>query len=100
MSKNILTVSTPVGDFTRATDSKYTHIVVRQSERAMRLYTAVKNGDENAIRASKLGVDARWVKDHGFAVTWHASEVSAQRAARGHYGYDWNAPVIGIFEVA
>jgi hypothetical protein len=48
---------------------------------------------------SGSGVDARWIKDRGFAVTYHTSMRSAANAAKQKYNWDWKAEVIGIYEV-
>ena len=89
-------VTTPVGEFTRTTKSDYTHVVVRKSDRAKSVYEKfLSSGDK-----SGSGVDARWIKDRGFAVTYHASLRSAANAANQKYGWDYKAEVIGIYEVA
>ena len=51
------------------------------------------------IRWAKNGVDARWVKDRGFAVTWHGSEGAARKAAAAPYGWDRSTGVVGVFPV-
>jgi hypothetical protein len=89
-------VITPVGEFTRSTNSQYTHAVVRKSERANRVYQQFLQTNER----SSSGVDARWVKDRGYAVTYHASLRSAANASQQKYPYDCAAEVIGIYEVA
>jgi hypothetical protein len=89
-------VTTPVGEFTRSTKSNYTHAVVRKSERANSRYQQFLATGEK----SGSGVDARWIKDRGFAVTYHTSERAAQNAANQKYGWDWKSEVIGIYEVA
>ena len=87
-------VITPVGDFTRSTKSNYTHAVVRRSERARAAY------EEFLLSGQKQsGVDGRWVKDRGFAVTYHTSKRAARNAAKKQYGYDSKAEVVGIYEV-
>src|SRR6185295_9082204 len=63
-----LIVSTPVGPFNRKTDSRYTFVNVWASPRA-----AAVAASPNPYRG---GVDGRWVKDRGFAVTWHGSEAN------------------------
>jgi hypothetical protein len=89
-------VTTPVGEFTRNTKSDYTHAVVRKSERAnFRYQQFLATGEK-----SGSGVDARWIKDRGFAVTYHTSERAAHNAANQKYGWDWKSEVIGIYEVA
>lgn len=85
-----LTAATPVGVFTRASSSAYTHIVVWNSPRAMRA-----TADGAAVRGA---VARRWVKDHGYGVTWHLSEQAAKSAAR-KYGWDLDATLVGVFPV-
>jgi methylmalonyl-CoA mutase cobalamin-binding subunit len=89
-------VITPVGEFTRKTSTDYTHAVVRKSERARGVYEKFLTTGEK----SGSGVDARWIKDRGFAVTYHTSERAARNAANQKYGWDSKAEVIGIYEVA
>jgi len=88
-------VITPVGEFTRKTSTDYTHAVVRKSERARGVYEKFLTTGEK----SGSGVDARWIKDRGFAVTYHSSERAARNAANQKYGWDSKAEVIGIYEV-
>ena len=89
-------VITPVGEFTRNTKSDYTHAVVRKSERAnFRYQQFLATGEK-----SGSGVDARWIKDCGFVVTYHNSLRSAGNAAKKIYRYDPKSEVIGIYEVA
>jgi hypothetical protein len=87
--KNTLTVKTPHGTFTRTTTSKYTHVVVRSSARAQ----------EAAKRNEKYGVEARWAKDGGYAVTWHSSAQAAAKAANTVYTWDLKTTVLGIYAV-
>jgi hypothetical protein len=90
--KTELKVTTPVGEFTRATSTKYTHVVVWNSPRAMEVF---KSGASNPS-----GVHARWVKDRGYGVTWHGSAESAAKAAAGKYGWDGSRDLVGMFPVA
>jgi len=89
-------VTTPVGEFTRSTKSDYTHVVVRKSDRAKSVYDKFSSSGEKSC----LGVDARWIKDRGFVVTYHTSLRSAANAAKQKYFYDSKSEVIGIYEVA
>ena len=101
MSKKILKAQTTVGEFTRSTSSDYTHIVVWNSPRVARFVNLVKSGDERAIRKSKDGNAARWLKDRGFGVTWHGSVAAAQKAVAGRFSWDkTEATLVGIYEVA
>jgi hypothetical protein len=89
-------VATPFGEFTRTTKSDYTHAVVRKSDRAKSVHDKFVSSGEK----SGSGVDARWIKDRGFAVTYHTSERAARNAAKQQYAYDSKTEVIGIYEVA
>jgi hypothetical protein len=100
MSKKTLKAQTTVGEFTRATASNYTHVVVWDAPYVMNLFVAVQNGDAEAICISRDGVQARWVKDRGYGVTWHSSAAAANKAARGRYGWVINSTLVGVFEVA
>lgn len=92
--KTTLTAVTPVGTFTRTTATPYTHIVVWNSSRAMDVYRKhLEFGTERS------GVDARWVKDHGFGVTWHTSERTARAAACKPYTWEAAATHVGVFPV-
>jgi hypothetical protein len=93
MAKFTLKAQTLVGEFNRTTNSSYTHVVVRESSEAMKWHEMAKAG------ARVSGVDQRWHKDHGYAVTWHGSEKAAKAAAAKPYGYDTKATVIGVFPV-
>ncbi|NCU72208.1 MAG: hypothetical protein EBY66_04210 [Candidatus Fonsibacter lacus] len=88
-------VITPVGEFTRSTKSNYTHAVVRKSELANNIYQQfLQTGKKQS------GVDGRWIKDCGYAVTYHTSLRSAANVAQQKYPYDPKSEVIGIYEVA
>lgn len=99
MSKKVLKVTTPVGEFSRATDSNYTHAVVWNAPPAMDLFVRVQNGDAEAICRSRNGVYARWIKDRGFGVTWHGSAAAANKAASKRYGWSLKSTLVGVFEV-
>jgi hypothetical protein len=77
-----LKITTPHGEFTRTATKAYTHAVVRTSERAHHAYEDIKGGKKTS------GVQARWHKDRGFAVTWHGSEGAARAAASKPYMWD------------
>lgn len=87
--KKTLTAKTPHETFTRTTNTKYTHVVVRKSQRAIDALQSKYNS----------GLEARFKKDKGFAVTWHSSYAAAQKAARTWYGWDPKSVVLGIYEV-
>ena len=89
-----LTINTPVGTFTRKTNTNYTHIVVRNSPRAMQVL------EESKTQKMRCSVEKRWVKDHGYAVTYHTSYRAAVNAAKSQYTWDGKATVAGIYEVA
>ena len=88
-----LTVTTPVGEFNRRTDSLYTFVNVWASPRAAAAYA------EASPRA--CGVHARWIKDRGYGVTWHVTEASARKAAGFSRGFKWDhdATLVGSFAV-
>lgn len=98
---NKLSIQTPVGEFTRASTTKYMYAVVRTSERAMASYRPIADGtaSEDQLRWSKSGVTGRWVKDRGFAVTWHGSKRAAEAAASKPYVWDNKTTLVGIFNV-
>lgn len=85
-----LSATTPVGTFTRTTATAYAWIVVRRSAEAAK--AAATSGPLS-------GVDARWRKDLGYAVTWHTSRAAADRAASRPYAYDRETEIVGIFAV-
>jgi hypothetical protein len=94
--KKSLSVTTPVGVFTRNTESAYTHIVVWASPRAMRALVRSQASDPGFHPS---GVGQRWVKDHGYGVTWHSS---ADTAAKATQAYRWDAAestLVGGFAV-
>jgi len=95
MSKLNLKVITPVGEFTRSTNTKYSHAVVRNSPRAMAAFQLHQAAGSRRL----TGVSARWIKDRGFAVTWHGSEAAALKAAAGKYLWDNSQDVVGVYEV-
>ena len=99
-----LTTNTPVGTFTRKTNTNYTHIVVRNSPRAMqaleesktqKLFKITETGRQVRNRSAN---EMRWTKDHGYAVTYHTSYRAAVNAAKSPYVWD-KTTVAGIYEV-
>jgi hypothetical protein len=90
-----LLANTPVGIFERTTNTTYQYVVVRTSPRAKEAYCLYHN---NNYRSS-FATDKRWVKDHGFAVTWHGSKQSADKSALGSYSWDKSATLVGVYEV-
>ena len=90
-----LIANTLVGTFTRKTNSKYQYVVVRNSDRAKEAYCLYHNNNYR----SPFATDKRWIKDHGFAVTWHGSKQSADKAALGSYSWDKSASLVGVFEI-
>lgn len=89
-----LTVNTTVGIFSRETKTQYKAVVVWSSPRAKACFDKAQ---ETGI-FPKYGVDTRWVKDNGFALTWHGSKESALKATK-QYMWDNNATVVGVFEI-
>jgi len=96
-----LSISTPHGEFTRVSTTPYTHAVVRTCPRAAKSYELSKTAVPGSYEARNLksGVDARWVKDRGFAVTWHGSEAAARNAASKPYVWDSATGPAEIFPV-
>ena len=101
MAKRTLKITTPHGEFTRTTDTAYTHAVVRTSERAYGSYLPIANGTAtpDQLRWAKSGVTARWIKDRGYAVTWHGSEQAARNAAAKDYSHDKKTGPATIYPV-
>ena len=97
MAKATLTVTTEAGEFTRKTDTPYTHAVVRKSPRAAAVLASFNAG---TYRGRLNGVDARWVKDRGYAVTWHMSEAAARAAAAKSYDWDKQTALVGVYPVS
>lgn len=88
-------IITPVGSFTRASDSMpYTHAVVWKSPRAMGDFERSRQPD--APRWLRTGVSGRWIKDLGYGITWHLSEASARKAT-SKYRWDSQATLVGVF---
>ena len=88
MAKQKLTVATPVGEFSRTTDSAYKFATVWNSPRAQTALTPRADG------RARSGVDGRWAKDRGYGVTWHFTRPSPKK-----YGWDAAATLVGVFEV-
>lgn len=84
---------TPHGIFTRKTATPYRYVVVRDCKRSHDTYLRfLDDGDK------REGVAGRWIKDFGYAVTWHQNIATATNAAKGEY--DWaDSTVLGIFPV-
>lgn len=96
-----LKIVTPHGEFTRKSTTAYTHAVVRTSQRAADCLAAYERNKHDAakVRYYKDGVQARWVKDRGFAVTWHGSEAAARNAASKPYLWDKETGLATVYEV-
>jgi hypothetical protein len=90
-----LIANTPVGQFSRTTNTAYQYVVVRTSPRAKEAYCLYHNNNY----CSSLATEKRWVKDNGFAVTWHSSLQAAQKSALGSYSWDKLASFVGMYEV-
>lgn len=95
MAKFNLKITTPHGEFTRKATRAYTHAVVRLSPRAQEAF----DNRGSATRWTKSGVTGRWIKDRGYAVTWHSSEANAHKAAAAPYMWDGSVEVVGVFPV-
>jgi hypothetical protein len=91
----IKTVNTPVGEFSRKTNTDYKFAVIWNCPRAKETY------DKYLITSVKprLATDTRWIKDKGYAVTWHSTKQSAEKKASGSYDWDKSSTVLGIYEV-
>lgn len=94
MAKRIASAQTTVGEFTRETEVQYTHVVVRRSTRAAAVLAQFERGE---YKGKRSGIDARWIKDRGFVVSWHNSEAAAKAASTKAYPYDARAELVGIF---
>ena len=88
-----LKIATPHGEFTRTATRPYMFAVVRNSPRAQATY------NERGTARRPSGVHARWIKDRGFAVTWHSTEQAARKAATSPYMWDGSLDVVGVFPV-
>lgn len=89
MAKQTLKAVTPVGTFTRATDSGYKFVTVWNSPRARDTVARMK-----AEGRKFSGVDARWNKDNGYGVTWHFTKPNPRA-----YMWDSAATLVGVFAV-
>jgi hypothetical protein len=96
MSK-LLKATTIFGTFTRRTESPYSWIVVRECERSSKEYQAHLNATEKP-KYPPSGVQARWIKDRGLAVTWHVGSGAAHSAAKKPYVWA-DSKVLGVFPV-
>lgn len=103
-----LEIDTPHGIFTRSATRPYMFAVVRTSARAAKDFANFNAADptteegKRTIRWGKQGVSGRWIKDRGFAVTWHSDERTARNAARKPYMWDVSgcgpAEIYEVFE--
>ena len=91
----IKTANTPVGEFSRKTNTDYKFVVIWNCPRAKETY------DKYLITGVKptLATDTRWIKDKGYAVTWHSTKQSAEKKSSGSYDWDKSSTVLGIYEV-
>lgn len=94
MATKTLKITSPVGTFTRKTATNYTHAVVWNSPRAADTLARSEAGEDLSY-----GVNARWIKDRGYATTWHSSERTARAAAASPYKWDCKATPVGVFQV-
>ena len=84
--KKSLIASTPVGTFTRKSDTEYKFICVWASPRAKAAFDK-RDGRES-------GVTQRWVKDRGHITSWHQ-----KRPAKPSQVWDRAATLLGIYEI-
>ena len=89
-----LSITTPVGTFTRNTNTSYKAVVVWKSPRAER-----DVADILASGGKLSGVDARWAKDNCFGTTWHGTREAALKAAQAGYKWDGEATLVGVFNI-
>lgn len=95
-----LKITTPHGEFTRTATRPYMFAVVRTSDRAEReLATYQAETDPQRLRWMRGGVGGRWIKDRGFAVTWHSDERTARNAAAKPYMWDSKCGPAEIYPV-
>jgi hypothetical protein len=87
--------NTPVGTFKRVTENSYEYIVVRTSPRAKESFDLFQQHG----KWSSLVTEQRWIRDNGYAVTWHKSLESAKKSALGSYSWDKSATLVGVYEV-
>jgi hypothetical protein len=90
-----LIANTPVGIFKRTTDTAYQYVVVRSSPRAKEAFDKF----QTMGNYPSLATEKRWVRDNGFAVTWHGSKQSADKSALGSYSWDKSANLVGVYQV-
>ena len=98
MAKSTLTATTPFGDFSRKTDSPYTHVVVRSPDCNWR---EVHSPEELVAKFGSGhgkggGVFGRYVKDRGYIVSWHSSASAAISAKPAGY---CDSKLLGVFPV-
>jgi hypothetical protein len=94
--KKTLKATTPAGEFSRETATAYAFVVVRKSPRAAAFVESANSG----AQVYRGGVNGRWLKDRGYAVTWHGSEKAAKAAAGKPYDWDSKTELVGVFPVS
>lgn len=90
-----LIANTPVGQFSRNTNTTYQYVVVRTSPRAKEALEFFQQTN----KLSSLVTEQRWIKDNGFAVTWHSTKQAADKSALGSYSWDKLASLVGVYQV-
>ena len=86
---------TPLGTFKRVTDNSYQYIVVRKSDRALEAYNLFQERNH----WPRFVTEQRWIRDNGYAITWHKSLQSAKKSALSSYSWDKSATLVGVYEV-
>ena len=86
---------TPVAIFKRITNTAYKYVVVRNSPRAKEAFDLFSK----CGNWPTLATDKRWIRDNGYAVTWHSSKQAAEKSALGSYSWDNQATLVGVYEV-
>ncbi len=89
MAKQTLKISTPCGEFTRTTNTAYTHVVVSfATSRCGETFDTPDAVAAYCAKYGKSGVHGRVAKDRGYIVSWHKSFAAALYAAeKGNNAY-------------
>jgi hypothetical protein len=110
VSKKTVFVDTPVGRFTRNTNSSYQFAAVSEiveiSEydsalgQRVRFPITAAEFAAKVIAAKRVGASRRYAKDGGFVVSWHSSQQAAQKSLEKGCPYaDIYTRPVGVFAV-
>jgi hypothetical protein len=92
--KKQLNVETPVGLFTRTTNTEYKFVCVRENDNCKSLFEKCKaEGHPPCGNAARM-----IVKNRGYIVSWHKTAGAAHKAALDLF-YWGKASLVGIYEV-